>query len=126
MYGSVRASISPRIILKHNASRAGGTLEVNSRKSRVNIGKEFGIVKVMKKTKQKIKKGAWFYKVRGSYMPCSWQGWTIEVGIVVLFFFATKALLFEDEPFHASSLFTLFTYLIALGVASTWVANQKS
>ncbi len=59
-------------------------------------------------------------------MPCSWQGWTIEVGIVVLFFFATKALLFEDEPFHASSLFTLFTYLIALGVASTWVANQKS
>lgn len=27
--------------------------------------------------KRKSKKGAWFYKIRGSYLPCSWQGLTI-------------------------------------------------
>ncbi len=28
----------------------------------------------MKKSKAKAKKGGWFYKIRGSYLPCSWQG----------------------------------------------------
>jgi hypothetical protein len=28
-----------------------------------------------KKTKSKIKKGAWFVRLQGSYIPVSWQGW---------------------------------------------------
>lgn len=74
----------------------------------------------------KRKKGAWFYSVRGSYLPCSWQGWLVEVCLVILFFFGTKVVLFGEESVQASSFFTLFTFLVALGVSATWIAQRKS
>ena len=43
-----------------------------------------------KKPVRKPKKGAWFVQVRGSYLPCSWQGWLSYVPLALLGLFPIK------------------------------------
>ena len=90
----------------------------------------------MKKTnsRPKIRKGAWFYPVRGSYLPCSWQGWLVEAAIVVLFFaflqrsFMHVFYLGGDDMISVvlSEVCFVALFTVSLGVLATWVAKQKS
>lgn len=73
----------------------------------------------MSKTKK------WFIKVRGSYLPASWQGWltyipylAYNIGVLV---FAIRR---KDSVWLA--LFTVLPNWIAAAVTLTWVARRKS
>jgi len=71
------------------------------------------------------KSGAWFKKVRGSYLPCSWQGWVMYIPYV---YFLIISFLAVDKNSHSVSdtLIGIFPYWISASVVMTWIAKQKS
>lgn len=78
-----------------------------------------------KSNKPKVRKGAWFYPLRGSYLPCSWQGWLVEVAVVVAFLVGLLA--FNNQELSIQVMFVVMaTYSVALAVVATWIAKQKS
>lgn len=86
-----------------------------------------GIMNVMKnKTdRAKRKKGAWFYYVRGSYLPCSWQGWALYVPFTV-FLLAVLFGATRSEHSASDAFYIIFPQWVAAAVVMTWVAKQKS
>lgn len=81
-----------------------------------------GYNRVMKK-KQQSKK--WFVKVRGSYLPNSWQGWLTYVPFVI---FLATVFIAVDRNSHSVSdtLYGIFPQWVAAAVVMTWFAKQKS
>ncbi len=78
----------------------------------------------MKKVPRKHK-GTWFVKVRGSYLPCTWQGWLTYVPYVV---FLVAAFLMVDKTSHSASdtLIGIVPYWVSAAVVMTWLARTKS
>ncbi len=73
-------------------------------------------------TKQNKK---WFKKVRGSYLPKSWQGWLLYVPFVtylVTVFIAVD----RNSNSVSDTLYGIFPQWVAAGVVMTWIANKKS
>lgn len=82
---------------------------------------------VMKKKakKQAVKKGAWFKPVRGSFLPCSWQGWLIEFVMVTAF--ALGMLAFKDQNLSGFIVaMVMLPYTLSLGIIATWIAQKTS
>ena len=81
----------------------------------------------MKKTgrRGKIKKGAWFYAVRGSYLPCSWQGWATYIPFT-LFLVAVLVTAVRNESAVSDVFYAVFPQWVAAAVVMTWVAKAKS
>ena len=78
-----------------------------------------------KQNKKKIKKGAWFYPLRGSYLPCAWQGWLVEIAILVAFLLGLYA--FNEQELSMPIVAVIMVpYTLSLGIIATWVAKQKS
>lgn len=75
-----------------------------------------------KKTK---KKDMWFKKVRGSYLPCSWQGVLTYIPFLT-FLVATVAYNYNTQSSLASVALITFTEWVTVTVVMTWVAWQKS
>lgn len=76
--------------------------------------------------KKKLKSSdRWFIKVRGSYLPNSWQGWLTYVPYAA---YVIGVLLFAldntSDWLHAVPLIVP-NWLVAL-IAMTWVAEHKS
>jgi hypothetical protein len=67
----------------------------------------------------------WFIKVRGSYLPTSWQGWLTYVPylayIIGVLVFVIKR---KDSVWLA--LFTVLPNWVAAAVILTWLARHKS
>lgn len=63
--------------------------------------------------KGKAKKGAWFYKIRGSYLPCSWQGLTIYF-VYMAYVIALPVAWYLGER----NLWSLVTFVVPLWVAA--------
>ena len=81
---------------------------------------------MMKKQKlPKLKKGAWFYKVRGSYLPATWQGWATYLPFI-WFLIWSWTLAFHKYDTYAVALLVTFPAWIAAAVVMTWVASKKS
>ncbi len=79
-----------------------------------------------KRQKQpKLKKGAWFYKVRGSYLPATWQGWLTYVPFVG---FLITVFVAADRTQHSVSdkFYMIFPQWIAAAVVMTWLGARKS
>ena len=76
----------------------------------------------MAKKKQSI---AWFIKVRGSYLPQSWQAWLLYVPFVG---FLLTVLLAAVRTQHSVSdmFYMIFPQWVAAAVVLTWIASQKS
>jgi type III secretory pathway component EscS len=85
-----------------------------------------------KKTTKKSNKDIWFKQVRRSYLPCSWQGWLVELVVVILFIAAVNDAVTEiqkntlDLIDTIAILAVLLVYATLLGVAATWIAIKKS
>lgn len=83
----------------------------------------------MKKRKtQKLKKGAWFVKTRGSYLPVRLEGWLMHlvllvVGVLMLIALAMDA---RDGADVVPTLTEFTLGLVFLGAVYTWLAKQKS
>lgn len=73
----------------------------------------------------KLKKGAWFYKVRGSYLPGTWQGWLTYIPFIV-FLVWSLVWVINIEISVTQAILLIFPAWIAAAVVITWVAARKS
>lgn len=73
----------------------------------------------------KAKPGAWFVKVRGSYLPASWQGWLLYVPFIAFLVVVLVFAINSDESF-AEVFFRVFPAWVAAAVVLTWIASNKS
>lgn len=78
-----------------------------------------------KKPTRNSKKGAWFYPVRGSYLPCSWQGWLMYV-LTILYVFSAIVVDFAKDQSTVYIVTGFVTRLLVAGVVLTLVASKKS
>lgn len=94
-----------------------------------------------KQTKKRhaVKKGVWFVRVRGSYLPASREGWLLYIPYILLLligFYPMYELLrtanLDYVGFHqtaiglALSFIMLVPYCVAIVVAMNWIAARKS
>lgn len=79
----------------------------------------------MKQRLPKLKKGAWFYRVRGSYLPGTWQGWLTYIPFVVYLIWPLMYVSNRDFGISAS-VFIVVPQWIAAAVVMTWIASYKS
>lgn len=80
---------------------------------------------VKKSSKTKVKSKKWFIKVRGSYLPNSWQGWLLYIPFIAfLIAVVVSALRTQDSALHA--FYMIFPQWVAAGVVMTWIASHKS
>jgi hypothetical protein len=73
----------------------------------------------------KLKKGAWFYKTRGSYLPGTWQAWLTYIPFVG-FLVLTVIVAFTTQDTVAGVIFMIFPQWVAAAVVMTWVASQRA
>jgi hypothetical protein len=73
----------------------------------------------------KLRKGAWFYKVRASYLPATWQGWLTYIPYIA---YIIASLVYVIDTTHSllGVIVTVVPYwAIALAIM-TWIAWKKS
>ncbi len=75
--------------------------------------------------KNKLKKGIWFKRVRGSYLPVSWQGWLTYIPFVAYLLFSFTVGCRDTQSYTLAALFIAPNWIAAL-VVMTWVAGRKS
>lgn len=76
-------------------------------------------------TTVKARKGAWFIPVRGSYLPCSWQG---ALTYIPFLYYLAITFMAVNRNTHSVSDFViiLFPYWVSGAVVMHWIAKQKS
>ncbi|MBP9738238.1 hypothetical protein KBD20_00975 [Candidatus Saccharibacteria bacterium] len=72
-----------------------------------------------------MKKHKWFKKVRGSYLPCSWQGWALYVPFV-LFLVTVLFVALRGQESVTDALLVILPQFVAATVVMTWAAQRKS
>lgn len=77
------------------------------------------------KKKQIKKSGKWFIKVRGSYLPHSWQGWLTFVPFTA-FLVTVMTMAMRTEDTYSGMFYVIFPQWIAAAVVMTWIAQKKS
>lgn len=71
------------------------------------------------------KKSPWFKKVRGSYLPDSWQGWLTYVPFIIFLLSVLMAAI-RNEHSASDAFYMIFPQWVAAAVVMTWVAKQKT
>ncbi len=78
-----------------------------------------------KKKLPKLPRGAWFYKVRGSYLPATWQAWLLYIPFTA-FLIWTLIWAINTETSTTQAVLIIFPAWIAAAVVMTWIAARKS
>ena len=67
----------------------------------------------------------WFIRVRGSYLPHSWEGWLSYIPFTA---FLLTVLIAAIRTQHSVSdmFYMVFPQWVAAAVVMTWIAKQKS
>ena len=78
-----------------------------------------------KSTIPKLKKGAWFVPVRGSYLPATSQAWLSYVPYVA-YLALTVVIAQQSTNTVGAALLYIVPNWVAASVIMTWVAKQKS
>lgn len=73
----------------------------------------------------KHKKGAWFIKVRGSYLPCNLPGALTYIPMVAFLVAATMYVASNTETI-TGIIFGIFPYFVCTAVVMHWIAANKS
>lgn len=73
----------------------------------------------------KIKAGAWFIRVRGSYLPASLAGWLTYIPFIA-YLVGTLIIAWQNVPSHSQAILFIVPNWIAATVVMTWVASRKS
>jgi len=73
----------------------------------------------------KLKKGAWFYRVRGSYLPATWQAWLTYVPFTG-FLVSVLVSAFRSEHSGSDIFYAVFPQWVAAAVVMTYIASRKS
>ncbi len=77
------------------------------------------------KNTPKLKKGKWFYKIRGSYLPATPEGWLLH-SLLLLSGICVMMLATEDSRPLVTVLATTVLQLVGLGALFTWLAAKKA
>ena len=80
---------------------------------------------VRKSSTRKNKSQAWFYSIRGSYLPKSWQGWLTYVPYVAVLVGSTIWAQ-TNAVSVADYFYRVFPVWVAAAVAMNYLAKQKS
>jgi hypothetical protein len=75
--------------------------------------------------KQRSKRTYWFYKVRGSYLPVSWQGWVLYVPYIAFLYVSLQYAL-SSRTTPADVFFVVFPQWVAAAAVMTWLATIHS
>ncbi len=81
--------------------------------------------KSTKSRAKKVKRDIWFKKVRGSYLPASWQGWLTYVPFI-LYLVAVLIVAFNTQDTFFGYLMVVFPQFVAATVVMTYVASKTS
>lgn len=73
----------------------------------------------------KARKDVWFVKKRGSYLPCSWQGWLTYIPFVAYLITSLLVVRHQFSSVITDIYYTLPQWVMA-AVILTWVAQRKS
>jgi len=80
----------------------------------------------MKKQKlPKLKKGAWFYKVRGSYLPATKEGWLTYIPFITYLIWPLVYVTNHSLGI-SQAVFIVVPQWVAAAVVMTWIAARKS
>ena len=74
---------------------------------------------------KKSRKQKWFVKVRGSYLPCSWQGWLTYIPYLASVIGVLVVALHNQTSFW-DALFIVIPNWVAAFAIMQWVATRKS
>lgn len=81
------------------------------------------------KTKQKklpkLKKGAWFIPLRGSYLPYSWQGWLTYIPFTFYLVYSW-CVAFAYTGSNVKAVLWIVPNWVAAAAVMTWIAKAKS
>ena len=77
------------------------------------------------KKKYAAKKGVWFAKFRGSYIPASWQGWLTYVPYVG-FLLASMWYVNQSSNHLYEIPIRIVPYWVSAVVVMLWLARRKS
>lgn len=75
------------------------------------------------KFQTKKQRNIWFNKVRGSYLPCSWQGWLLYIPFI-LFLVVTLVEASRGNRSTAGILYFIFPQFIAATATMHWIAAR--
>jgi hypothetical protein len=78
-----------------------------------------------KKSLRKTKNSAWFIKVRGSYLPNSWQGWLTYIPFVGFLVWSAIVLYSKIGDAAIATIF-YFVVMVCSAVVMTWIAARTS
>lgn len=79
-----------------------------------------------KKTqKLKVKKGAWFVAIRGSYLPVSWQGWLMYLPFTAYLVYSL-IVAFAYTGNNLKAVLWIVPNWVAAAVVMTWIAKRTS
>jgi hypothetical protein len=73
----------------------------------------------------KKKNNKWFIKVRGSYLPNSWQAWLLYIPFVA-FLVWVLCFAIKTQDTVGEMILIIFPQYIAAAVVMTWIASKKS
>ena len=73
----------------------------------------------------KKKNNKWFIKVRGSYLPNSWQACLAYIPFTA-FLTMVLAYAYDNASTAAEAIIITFPTFVASAVVMTWIAKQKS
>jgi hypothetical protein len=74
---------------------------------------------------RKIKKGAWFIRIRGSYLPVSGAGWLTYIPFTA-YLLGTLYIGWHDASNRALAVLFVVPNWVAAAVVMTWLAARKS
>lgn len=82
---------------------------------------------VKRQKRQKAQKNnTWFIKVRGSYLPNSWQGWLTYIPYMALLIIALVHALTDHQAQLYDRIFNLAVAWTLAAALMSWLAKQKS
>lgn len=78
-----------------------------------------------KHTKLKTRKGAWFVRLRDSYLPVSWQGWLTYLPFTAYLVF-TLVYGWNDTDSTAQAILFIVPNYVAAAAVMTYIASHNS
>ena len=86
----------------------------------------FDYNKIAMSKKPKTRKGAWFVKTRGSFLPSSWQGWLLYIPFIGYLIFSEAAGLYYTNNNPVETTLIVVPNWIAAVIVMTWLAKRTS
>ena len=80
---------------------------------------------MFKRKLPKLRKGAWFYRVRWSYLPATWQAWLLYVPYVA-YLAGTAVFVYRQQHDALRTIMGTLLYWAVGVLLMQWIASHKS